>query len=55
MIGVIIGSIVLAVGGIIAIIFWYKKINPDTTWIYAIYVINIILMGIVLLVSRIFT
>ena len=48
MIGII-GSIVLVIGGIIAIVLWHKKINPDTTWIYAIYVISIVFMATFLL------
>ncbi len=29
----------VACASLLAIILWHKKINPDTTWIYAIYVI----------------
>lgn len=27
---------------IISVIFWNKKINPEVTWIYSIYVVTII-------------
>jgi len=46
------GSIVLVIVGIIAIIFWHKKINPDTTWIYAMYVISVILMTTIILIGN---
>ena len=39
------GEIVIqGIVSIIIIIFWQKKINPDTTWIYAIYLILILIL-----------
>lgn len=27
---------------ILAVIFWHKKINPESSWIYAIYTLTIL-------------
>lgn len=35
-------KILVIIVAIVCIIFWHKKINPETTWIYAIYVIVIL-------------
>lgn len=34
----IIGGIILGIVGIISLILWYKKIDPNTTWIYGVYI-----------------
>lgn len=36
--------IVIALVGIIVLIFWHKKIDSETTWIYGIYVLAIIII-----------
>ncbi len=47
---VIIGAVVLMIVGIIALIFWHKKIDSNTTWIYGIYIlIQLILFLFVLI------
>ena len=51
----LLASMIVTIGGVIAIIIWYKKINPDTTWIYSIYVVNVLIIGNYLLLNRIFT
>ena len=44
----IIGIIIII--GIICLIYWHKKIDSETTWVYGIYiVIVIILFSLVLL------
>lgn len=35
-------TVFVIIGAILGIILWNKKINPDTTWIYAIYVIIVV-------------
>ncbi len=37
-------TILVVIVAIMSIIFWHKKINPDTTWIYAIYVLTIVII-----------
>lgn len=37
-------TILLIIISIIAIIFWHKKIDRKTSWIYAIYAITIIIL-----------
>lgn len=37
-------TILVTIVAILSIMFWYKKINPDTTWIYAIYVLIIVII-----------
>ena len=32
---------------ILSIIFWQKKINPDTTWIYALYVLCVVIIFLI--------
>lgn len=32
---------------VIAIIFWHKKINPETSWIYGLYVICIVVIFLI--------
>jgi len=32
------------IASILAIIFWHKKINPETSWIYSIYVLIIVIL-----------
>lgn len=36
-------SIIVIIIAILAVIFWQEKINPETTWIYAIYVTFIVI------------
>lgn len=32
---------------ILAIIFWHKKINPETTWIYGLYVLSVVIIFLI--------
>lgn len=34
-----IGLLIIAIIFILELVFWHKKINPETTWIYACYLI----------------
>lgn len=36
---VLVGMIILIIVGILSLIYWHKKIDSETTWIYGIYVI----------------
>lgn len=47
---VILGMVIITIVGIAVLINWHKKIDHETTWIYAVYVIlNIILSLFVLI------
>lgn len=48
--GKIISSIILAIIGMVCIIFWHKKIDSDTTLVYGTYVIIIIILLIFALI-----
>ena len=37
-------TIFVIITAILSVMFWHKKINPDTTWIYAIYVLMIVII-----------
>lgn len=39
MIKIILSEGLLIVAGIISLIFWHKKIDPKSTWIYGIYIL----------------
>ena len=36
--------ILVMITAIVSIVFWHKKINPETSWIYAIYAIIIFII-----------
>lgn len=44
-------TVVVIIGAILAIIFWYKKINPETSWIYVMYVISIVIIYLIVVTS----
>ncbi len=47
---VILGIVIITVVGIVVLIYWHKKIDYETTWIYAVYILlNIILSLFVLI------
>ncbi len=37
-------TLLVIVVAILSIILWHKKINPNTTWAYALYVIIIVII-----------
>jgi hypothetical protein len=39
--------ILVTIVAILSIIIWEKKINPDTTWIYALYVLTIVIIFLI--------
>lgn len=43
-------AVVLIIISILSLMFWYKKIDCKTTWVYAIYVvlINIICLSVMI-------
>jgi len=46
---VILGMTILIIAGIVSVVYWHKKIDSETTWIYGTYVlINLILSLFVL-------
>lgn len=47
---VILGMLILTIVGVISLIYWHKKIDSKTTWLYGIYVVlNLILSLFVLI------
>lgn len=38
------------IASILGIVFWHKKINPDTTWIYAIYVLVVVIISLIAMI-----
>lgn len=47
----IVGSSILVIVSILSLIFWYKRIDSHTTWIYGIYVILQVTIWIFVLFS----
>lgn len=37
-------TIIVVIIAILSVIFWHKKINPETTWIYTVYVIGVVII-----------
>ena len=48
---VIIGESILIIAGIISLIYWHKKIDCETTWLYAIYIIVILIFWLFVLIG----
>ena len=48
---VIIGMIILIVAGIISLIYWHKKIDSHTTWIYGIYILTQLILWLFVLIG----
>ena len=48
---VILGMVIITIVGIIALILWHKKIDRETTWIYAVYVVLIIILSLFVLIG----
>lgn len=47
---ILITGTIIAIIGIICVLFWHKKIDSDTTWIYGIYVLTVIILLIFALI-----
>lgn len=48
---VILGMVIITIVGIIALILWHKEIDRETTWIYAVYVVLIIILSLFVLIG----
>lgn len=48
---VIICECILVTVGIVSLIYWHKKIDADTTWVYAIYIAIIIILSLFALIT----
>lgn len=46
---VLVGMIILILVGIVSLIYWHKKIDSETTWIYGIYVITQLIFSLFVL------
>ena len=47
---VILGMAVITIIAIICLIFWHKKVDSETTWIYGIYVAIILILFLFVLI-----
>ena len=48
---VILGMVIITTVGIIALIYWHKKIDSETTWIYGIYVVIVLILSLFVLIG----
>ncbi len=48
---IIFGVMIITVVGIAVLIYWHKKIDHETTWIYAVYVLLNIILSIFVLIG----
>lgn len=48
---IIFGEGIIFVTGIISLIFWHKKIDSKTTWIYGIYISIIFIVSLFVLIE----
>lgn len=39
--------ITVIIVAILSVIFWYKKINPETSWIYGIYCAAVVIIFLI--------
>lgn len=46
---VVIGMTILIIAGIISLVYWHKKIDSETTWIYGIYIVIILIFSLFVL------
>ena len=48
---VILIMMILAITGIGCLIYWHKKIDPNTTWVYGIYIAIILIIFLFVLLN----
>lgn len=48
---VVISEGILIIAGIVSLIFWHKKIDSKTTWIYGIYVVIQLILWLFVLIG----
>ena len=48
---IILGSLIFLIVGILSLVYWHKKIDSESTWIYGIYVIIQIILWIFVLIN----
>lgn len=48
---IILGMVILIITGIVSLIYWYKKIDRETTWVYAVYVGIILIFSLFVLIG----
>ena len=48
---IILGILILLLVGIVSLVYWYKKIDSESTWIYGIYVIIQIILWLFVLIN----
>lgn len=48
---IIFGEGIIFVAGIISLILWHKKIDSETTWIYGIYILIILIAFLFVLIG----
>ena len=48
---VIISESILIIIGVISLIFWHKKIDSETTWIYGVYILIQLILWLFVLIG----
>ena len=48
---VMVGTLIIAIVGLVVLVDWYKNIDSDTTWIYGIYVGIYIILSLFVLIA----
>lgn len=48
---VTLGMLILTIVGVISLIYWHKKIDSETTWIYGIYVVLNLIFSLFVLIE----
>lgn len=48
---VILGMLILTIVGVISLIYWHKKIDSETTWLYGIYVVLNLIFSLFVLIG----
>ena len=51
MIKVIILETILIIAGIISLIGWHKEVDRKTTWVYAVYIVIILILSLFALIE----
>lgn len=48
---IVLGEVLIFIAGVMSLIFWHKKIDSKTTWIYGIYILIILIAFLFVLIG----
>lgn len=48
---IVLGMVILIIVGLISLIYWHKRIDCQTTWVYAVYIIIILILSLFVLIG----